>query len=383
MKVLHLSPGRLFGGLETLLLTLARHSGLVPEMRPHFAACFEGLLGERLADAGFPVHRLGAVRFGRPWTLRPARQRLEQLLRDTSYDVAVCHECWSHALFAPVLRRCRVPMVFWGHDCHQGRHWLEWWSALTPPDLVIGSSRWAAQGLTRLFPQVPTCLLSPPVPNVRMNDRLAVRREVRAALGTMQDAAVVVMVARLERLKGHAVLLRALGELKTLPDWECWIAGGAQRPHEISYREELGELANQAGIADRVRFLGQRSDVPRLLAAADVFCQPNTGPESFGIAFVEALHAGLPVVTTAIGGAREIVDDTCGILVPPDDPLQVAAALERLLINPGERRRLGQGGQIRGRALCDPATQMDRIATALSGVSRRTGQTPLGAGAAA
>ena len=57
----------------------------------------------------------------------------------------------------------------------------------------------------------------------------------------------------------------------------------------------------------------QRDDVPRLLAAADIFCQPNLGPEPFGIGFVEALSAGLPVITTATGGALEIVDGDCGI----------------------------------------------------------------------
>ena len=74
-------------------------------------------------------------------------------------------------------------------------------------------------------------------------------------------------------------------------------------------------MATELGISDRVRFAGQRDDVPGLLAAADVFCQPNTGPEPFGIAYVEALWSRLPVVATQFGGAQEIVDDSCGLLV--------------------------------------------------------------------
>ena len=81
--------------------------------------------------------------------------------------------------------------------------------------------------------------------------------------------------------------------------------GGAQRSHEAVYLAELRQAADRAGIGDRVRFLGQRTDVPDLLAAADVFCQPNTGPEPFGIAFVEALYAGLPVVTRRWRGAGD------------------------------------------------------------------------------
>ena len=63
------------------------------------------------------------------------------------------------------------------------------------------------------------------------------------------------------------------------------------------------------------------------MAAADVFCQPNTGPEPFGIVLVEALHAGLPVVTSGFGGAAEIVEQTCGFLTTPGDTVAVATAL--------------------------------------------------------
>ena len=82
-------------------------------------------------------------------------------------------------------------------------------------------------------------------------------------------------------------------------------------------------------MVERVRFLGQRSDIPDVLGAADIHCQPNVDPEPFGVAFVEALHAGLPVVTTAIGAAPEVVDATCGVLVPKDAGALAGAAFER------------------------------------------------------
>jgi glycosyltransferase involved in cell wall biosynthesis len=374
--VLHLSPGRLFGGLETLLVILARHRGLCPALCPEFAVCFEGRVGRELSEAGIPVHRLGAARLSRPWTVWAARRRLRQLLRRTTFDVAVCHECWPHALFAPVLRRCGVPLVFWGHDVHRRTHWLEWWAARTSPDLVIGNSRWACSGLSRLFPGVPASLLSLPVPEPAGEDWPAARHDIRAALGTSAEATVIVVAARLERLKGHAVLLRALGSLTGLGPWECWIVGGAQRPHEVAYLGELRRLAETVGVADRVRFLGHRADVRRLLAAADIYCQPNTGPESFGIAFVEALYAGLPVVTTAIGGALEIVDDSCGILVAPGEPSQVTDSLARLITDSERRASLGRGGPVRARALCAPATHMEQLAAALARVARRSGDIP-------
>jgi glycosyltransferase involved in cell wall biosynthesis len=118
-----------------------------------------------------------------------------------------------------------------------------------------------------------------------------------------------------------------------------------------------------------VRFLGQRSDVPRLLAGADLFCQPNTAPEPFGISLVEALQAGLPVVTSGVGGACEIVDASCGLLTPPGDSTALADALKRLVIDRELRVRLGAGARCRPAVLCDASRQMRRIHQVLSSVS--------------
>ena len=82
----------------------------------------------------------------------------------------------------------------------------------------------------------------------------------------------------------------------------------------MAYERELRAAAERLGIAARIKFLGQRDDVPSLMRAADVQCQPNAGPEPFGLVFVEALAAGLPVVTTRMGGPLEIVNASCGML---------------------------------------------------------------------
>jgi glycosyltransferase involved in cell wall biosynthesis len=90
-------------------------------------------------------------------------------------------------------------------------------------------------------------------------------------------------------------------------------------------------------------FLGQRADVPHLLVAADIHCQPNIEPRAFGIAFVEALYAGLPVVTTAMGGGLEIVDESCGRLVAPDDANALSQVLGSLIMNSMQERELSSG----------------------------------------
>jgi glycosyltransferase involved in cell wall biosynthesis len=100
-----------------------------------------------------------------------------------------------------------------------------------------------------------------------------------------------------------------------------------------------------------------------------VHCQANITPESFGITYVEALAAGLPVVTSRFGGAMEIVDESCGVLVPPGDSNALAAALERLIVDRPLRAKLAAAAPARARTLSDPATQMFRLADALNAMS--------------
>jgi glycosyltransferase involved in cell wall biosynthesis len=369
MRVLHIYAGNLYGGVETLLVTLARYRELGAPMEPSFALCFPGRLRDELTATGAPVHDLGPTRFRLPWTIWMARSRLASLLRREDFAAVVCHTCWPHALFGPVVRRHRRPLIFWSHNPPSGGPWIERLARLTHPDLALANSRYTEAALLKLLPGVSTRLLFYPVapPSI---DRASARKEVRAELQTPQDAVVVVMAARLERWKGHTLLLESLARIADLPGWVCWIAGGAQRPKEQDYLNELTTLARRSGIGDRVQFLGQRSDVARLFAAADVHCQPNSEPEPFGIVFVEALYAGLPVVTVAHGGGLEIVDDTCGIRVPPGNTTGLTDSLRRVITDSAFRRRLGDNGPARAAALCSPAIQLRQLAQCIESCQR-------------
>jgi glycosyltransferase involved in cell wall biosynthesis len=194
------------------------------------------------------------------------------------------------------------------------------------------------------------------------------RAAARAELETEPGSVVILQASRMEPWKGHRVHLEALGLLRDDPRWTCWMAGGAQRPHELRHRDEMRALAERFGISHRVRWLGERADVPRLLAAADLLCQPNLGPEPFGITFVEAMYAGIPVVGAALGGAREIVTDATGVLAPAGDASAVADALLGLIGDAGLRARLGAAGPARARELCDPGQQLRRLHDLLSTV---------------
>ena len=176
-----------------------------------------------------------------------------------------------------------------------------------------------------------------------------------------QDAVVIVMACRLEPWKGHELLLDALTQIQNLSSWHCWITGRPQRPIEATYLRKLHQRVEQQKLGERIHFLGHCENLPHVLAAADIHCQPNTGPESLGITFVEALYAGLPVVTTAMGGALEIVNDSCGILVPPGNVGALSAILRRLIEDEPARTVLGAAGPARASELCDPERNMNRL----------------------
>ena len=365
IRVLHVHSGNVYGGIEAMLITQVRQRELCPAMESSFALCFIGRLSEELKAAGAPVHRLGEVRIRQPLSMRRARRKLRELLRREAFDVVVTHSSWSQAIFGPVARRANVPLAFYLHGTTNGRHWLERWASRTPPDVALCNSRFTARKLPEIYPRARAEVVYCPVAQPEQIPAPTERARTRAELQTPEDATVIIQVGRMEALKGHVLHLEALSLLEDLTGWVCWQVGGAQRPSEIQYLAELKKTAARLGIAERVRFLDQRTDVTRLLAAADIYCQPNTRPESFGVALIEALGARLPVVTTAIGGACEIVDNSCGVLVPPNDRSALATSLRRLIQDRTLRHSLGHAGPARASQLCDPARQMNQLREAL------------------
>lgn len=165
------------------------------------------------------------------------------------------------------------------------------------------------------------------------------RAAIRAEFGTPAATPVVLALGSLVRRKGYDILIDALGRA-TERDLEVWIGGaGAER-------ESLEEAA-RALAHPRVRFLGRRDDVPDLLAACDLFVMPSRA-EGLGVAALEAMTAGKAVVASRVGGLGEIVlEQRTGLLVPPEDPAALAAALDALIADPARRASLGEAGRAR------------------------------------
>jgi glycosyltransferase involved in cell wall biosynthesis len=366
VRTLHVYSGNLWGGIETFLLTLARHSRAAPGWESEFALCFDGRLRRELDAAGAAVHDLGEARLRAPLSILRARRRLRALIDRGRFDSVVCHAAWCQALFGSVAGPA-ILRVFWMHDAATGTSRFERLARLSRPGFCVANSEYTQSTLDQLYPGVPSCVQYCAIETAASRLAPEERRTVRQELGATDHDVVVIQVSRMEPWKGQRRLLSALAAIDRKLRWVAALVGGAQRPEERDYASTLERQCDELGIRDRVRFLGQRNDVMRLLAASDIHCQPNQGAEPFGIVFIEALAAGLPVVTFALGGPREIVTPDVGVLVSDDRALR--DALQNLIGDRDLRQRLGAAGPARARGLSEPSMRIPQIYEALSGAA--------------
>lgn len=170
------------------------------------------------------------------------------------------------------------------------------------------------------------------------------REALRAEQGIGPDDPVVGIAARFAPVKDHATLLRAFARVRgALPAAKLVLAGDGP------LREDLERQAAELGLADAVRFLGVRQDVPDLLLTWDVFCLSSLS-EGTSVTLLEAMASRLPAVTTAVGGNPEIVaDGVTGLLAPRGDDEALGRALVEVLSD--RERAAGMGAAGRARVL--------------------------------
>ena len=167
---------------------------------------------------------------------------------------------------------------------------------------------------------------------------------VRAELGLGSGDVLAVAVGSLYPVKGHAVLIDAVARMPARERPTVAIAGSGYEEEKLRARiagREVGE---------HVVLLGYRSDIPDVLAAADVYVMPSLS-EGLPMAMIEAMLAGRPVLASDVGGIRELVPGPeYGILVPPSDPAALEVELRRLSLDPELRKALGEAGRRRAEA---------------------------------
>lgn len=180
--------------------------------------------------------------------------------------------------------------------------------------------------------------------NIKPSENLLDRSTIRKRIGIPSNSLLLVVVANLIPYKGHLDLLNALETAKAQlpPDWKLIFVG-----QDYGIKEKLQNFANSFGMKKNVVFLGARSDVSDILSVCDIGILPSH-EEGFSIALLEKMAASLALVVTDVGGNGEaIVNNVCGLVVPPHDITALADAIVRLAFNPKLRDQFGSAAKER------------------------------------
>jgi glycosyltransferase involved in cell wall biosynthesis len=333
------------GGAERLAVQIA--TGLDPERfestlcasrwpLPPFLADNAEQAREQLADAGvrfLPLGRRGKLDV---WVWA----RLARYLRRERVDVVHSHKFGSNVWGTLTGRLAGVPVVLahehtWSYEGEPLRRLLDRELIARGADRFIAVSREDRRRMTsveRIDPSrtmfIPNGVNALAPPN---------GRDVRAELGIAPGVPVIGTVCVMRPQKALHVLLRAVADLlPRRPALQVLIAGSGPE------RDSLERLAGELRVADSVRFLGPRADVPNVLRALDVAVS-SSDFEGSPLAVMEYMDAARPIVATSVGGVPDLIEPgEHGLLVPRGDHAALARAVDELLDDPERRRSMGE-----------------------------------------
>jgi glycosyltransferase involved in cell wall biosynthesis len=345
-RVLVLAVGIGTGGAETLIrdsLPLLRGEAFDPVLW----VLKEG--GEELngmVRAGYSARSLSGPgdRLGAPLL------RLLREIRAEKFDLVHSHLFWANLCARAAARWAPVRGVINSHHGTDGwlklsHRLLEQGTAALADRQVACSEAVRSFAIDRFkYPARKIVTIPNGIPIERFADRSA-RSRMRLELKLEARQFAIGSVGRLdEPVKGYAVLLEALAKLAGRhPNLVCLLCGDG------AARADLEEQVRLRGLENRVRFLGERRDVPAVLQAMDLYVQPSL-LEGFGLSVLEAMATGLPVLATRTGGLPEVVQEgVTGDLVPPADARRLAEAMDSLLRDPARCRAYGSAGEARAR----------------------------------
>lgn len=333
------------GGAEVLAARLARN--LRERFRFVFVCLDElGTLGEELREEGFAVEVVGR----KPGIDLAAMRRLRRLWRLHRVDLVHAHQYtpFFYAAAARGLRRW-PPILFTEHgrffpDYPRKKRMLFNRFALRRTDRVVAvgeAVRGALvenEGIRRERIEVIYNGVDAAAFECPPDDREAVRREI----GVGPDDLVLIQVARLDELKDHGTAIRTIQRVAAKrKDARLVLVGDG--PKRTGVEAEIA----RCGVGPNVRLVGTRPDVARLLHAADLFLLTSIS-EGIPVTLIEAMAAGLPVVSTDVGGVAEVVaDGETGLLAPSGDDETLTRAVLRLAGDAEFRERLGRAGHER------------------------------------
>ncbi len=337
---------------------------LMREARNHghevIGVCADGPLLAGIRAEGLRVEALPMARSLSPLAQWRALRALVRLIRAERPDLVHAHMPISGFLARLAARLCGVPHI--AYTCHgflfnqPGPLWrralgfaIEWIGGrLTRTYLTVSTEE--AATARRLHIHRHAIGTGNGRDPARFHPSPEARTRIRTALGAPETAVAIVIVSRQVRHKGYPDLLAAM---QSVPGAELWVVGD-RLPSD--HGDDIEPLFAAASLGPRLRRLGYRTDIPDILAAADIFVLPSEF-EGLPMSVIEAMLTGLPVVATNVSGPREqVVHDETGLLVPLHDVPALAAALRRLVEDAEARARFGRAGRDRALAHYDEQT---------------------------
>ncbi|MFA5088719.1 MAG: lipopolysaccharide heptosyltransferase II [Candidatus Omnitrophota bacterium] len=331
MRILQILPELNVGGVETGTVDLARY--LTEHGHYSVVVSGGGTLVSDLEKAG-TKHYCLPVDKKSLWTMMRSIRKLRDIIRQENIDIVHARSrvpAWI-AFWA-----CRRTKAFFLTTCH-GYYSKNFFSFVMGwSKLVIVPSEVIGRHMIDDFGVPPENIRH--IPRSVDLKRFAASRET----GKSDPRHVISIVGRITPLKGHLYFLKAMAKvIRSVPAVRIWIIGDAPPKKEI-YKKELEVLAKRLGLTDYIDFLGNRKDVPHLLAKTDVLVLSTITQEAFGRVILEAQAAGVPVVATRVGGVVEIIDhDETGLLVLPKDTDAMAQAVVKVLMDKALSARLVQ-----------------------------------------
>ncbi len=286
--------------------------------------------------------------------------------------IHVVHTHMSRAHFFGVLLRwlSGVPVVATAHNRFIQAHWMF-------NDRVIAVSE-AVRRFQIIFNRVSRKRIAVIHPFVQVaafrTPSADMRRFARAALGLDPGATVAASLGNIFPEKRTVDIVRAFARARAsgADGWLVLIGDGP-----ADYKAQVRAEAVRCGVTSRIVWAGQRHDVPHILSALDLLVVASQA-EPFGLAALEAMAAGLPVVATAVGGLTEsVVSGATGLVVPPRDVVALGEAMATLMGDAELRRRFGDAGRRRVGERFSAETQVPKIEAVLASVAGIRATAPL------
>ena len=342
-RILHIIPTLVRGGAEKQLTLLA--AGLPRDQFDVHVAVLShtGPLEKELRQANIPVHLID-----KKWKLDPlAWRRLRNLIRELKPQIVHTWLFAANCYGRTAAWAERVPIIIGGERCvDPWKHWhqlqIDRWLASVSTCLVTNSSGvqefYAAKGIpANKFQIIPNGVALPAA-----NQRPLTREELVAELKLPPEAKLIAAVGRLWPQKRLKDLIWGADLVKCVrDDVHLLIIGDGPQRWRLERFSELCE------ITDKVHFLGERADVPRILPACECLWL-GSGYEGQSNAILEAMAAGIPVVATDIAGNRDlVVPNETGLLVAAGDRADFARQTLRILSEEGLKQQLGTAGRAR------------------------------------